>query len=82
VVAEDPAFDQRVKQDGTGRSRTSSGGEPATYEVITNLRDQGYTFIDLYTGGTANGFKVVAMSILIQRRPRHRGGSWRRALTA
>lgn len=40
-------------------------GEPATYDVIRRLRDQGFTWVNLHTGGTANPFRDVPISRLI-----------------
>lgn len=40
-------------------------GEPATRGVVNGLRDQGFTWVNLQTGGTANQFRDVPISILI-----------------
>ncbi|OAN29119.1 hypothetical protein A4X17_05965 [Plantibacter sp. H53] len=39
--------------------------EPATYEVISKLRAEGFTIVNLETGGTANPYRDVAISRLI-----------------
>lgn len=37
----------------------------ATYAVVAKLRDQGFTWVNLETGGTANGRKDVRITALI-----------------
>jgi hypothetical protein len=43
----------------------ASIGEPATRAVVSGLRDRGYTWVNLSTGGTANPFREVAIAELI-----------------
>lgn len=40
-------------------------GRSATYEVAKHLRDEGYTWVNLYAGGTSQPFKDVPLSELI-----------------
>jgi hypothetical protein len=40
-------------------------GLPATYEVVKSLREKGFTWINLETGGTAWGHRDVLISRLI-----------------
>jgi hypothetical protein len=40
-------------------------GQPATYGVARRLQDEGYTWVNLYTGGTSSPFKDVPLSKLI-----------------
>lgn len=40
-------------------------GRSATYLLVEQLRDKGYTWVNLSAGGTANPFKDVRISTLI-----------------
>lgn len=49
-----------------GNDGWSPVGQPATYEVLKDLQDRGFTVVNLSTGGVAWGFKDVAISHLIK----------------
>jgi hypothetical protein len=40
-------------------------GKLATYEVVKELHDQGFTWVNLCAGGTSNPFRDVPISALI-----------------
>lgn len=48
-----------------GTDGWTSMSDFATYEVIKRLKDQGFTVVNLSTGGVAWGYRDVAISHLI-----------------
>ncbi len=48
-----------------GTDGWTSVSDFATYEVVQRLRDEGFTVVNLSTGGVAWGNKDVAISVLI-----------------
>lgn len=48
-----------------GTDGWTSVSDFATHEVVKRLRDQGFTVVNLSTGGVAWGYKDVAISVLI-----------------
>lgn len=59
---EDSTFDVPATNGDDGWSPV---GQLATYEVLRDLQDRGFTVVNLSTGGVAWGFRDVAISNLI-----------------